>query len=74
MPLLSLLDTLSPLSGGLDLTLILLSVLTSAFTAAFGAGGGVLMIMALAQVMPPAALIPVQGLGGPKARYSCYVR
>ncbi|WP_046077900.1 sulfite exporter TauE/SafE family protein [Halomonas sp. HG01] len=62
MPLLSVLDTLSPLSGGLDLTLILLSVLTSAFTAAFGAGGGVLMIMALAQVMPAAALIPVHGM------------
>ncbi|WP_136247133.1 sulfite exporter TauE/SafE family protein [Halomonas borealis] len=58
----SLLDALSPLSGGLGLLLILLSVLTSAFTAAFGAGGGVLMIMALAQVMPPAALIPVHGM------------
>ncbi|GAA0627195.1 sulfite exporter TauE/SafE family protein [Halomonas beimenensis] len=57
-----LLDALSPLGGHLGLLLILLSVLTSAFTAAFGAGGGVLMIMALAQVMPPAALIPVHGM------------
>ncbi|MDR5866811.1 TSUP family transporter [Halomonas koreensis] len=57
-----LLDALSPLDGGLDLLLILLSVLTSAFTAAFGVGGGVLMIMALAQVMPATALIPVHGM------------
>ncbi|MDN3555813.1 sulfite exporter TauE/SafE family protein [Halomonas maura] len=57
-----LLDSLSPLSAALNLLLILLSVLTSAFTAALGAGGGVLMIMALAQVMPAAALIPVHGM------------
>ncbi|RTQ99184.1 sulfite exporter TauE/SafE family protein [Halomonas nitroreducens] len=57
-----LLDSLSPLSASLNLLLVLLSVLTSAFTAAVGAGGGVLMIMALAQVMPAAALIPVHGM------------
>lgn len=57
-----LLDSLSPLSPSLDGLLILLSVLTSAFTSAFGVGGGVLMIMALAQVMPAAALIPVHGM------------
>ncbi|MBB3230753.1 sulfite exporter TauE/SafE family protein [Halomonas stenophila] len=57
-----LLDSLSPLAASLNLLLILLSVLTSAFTAAVGAGGGVLMIMALAQVMPAAALIPVHGM------------
>ncbi|MFG6176508.1 TSUP family transporter [Halomonas sp. THAF12] len=62
MSLLSAFDALSPLSGGLDLLLILLSILTSGFTAALGAGGGVLMIMALAQVMPAAALIPVHGM------------
>ncbi|MFG6158857.1 TSUP family transporter [Halomonas sp. 1390] len=57
-----LLDGLSPLAASLNLLLILLSMLTSAFTAAVGAGGGVLMIMALAQVMPAAALIPVHGM------------
>lgn len=57
-----LLESLSPLSGGINLLLVLLSVLTSALTAAVGVGGGVLMIMALAQVMPAAALIPVHGM------------
>ncbi|MDR9438167.1 MAG: sulfite exporter TauE/SafE family protein [Halomonas sp.] len=57
-----LLESLSPLSGGINLVLVLLSVFTSAFTAAVGVGGGVLMIMALAQVMPAAALIPVHGM------------
>ncbi|MDX1464441.1 MAG: sulfite exporter TauE/SafE family protein [Halomonas sp.] len=56
------LDSLSPLAASLNLLLILLSALTSAFTAAVGVGGGVLMIMALAQVMPAAALIPVHGM------------
>jgi len=60
--MMALLDVLSPLSAGINLLLILLSVLTSAFTAAVGVGGGVLMIMALAQVMPAAALIPVHGM------------
>ncbi|MBS9403471.1 sulfite exporter TauE/SafE family protein [Halomonas sp. TRM85114] len=57
-----MLDALSPLGGGINLVLILLSVATSALTAAVGVGGGVLMIMALAQVMPAAALIPVHGM------------
>ncbi|CAM3523904.1 Sulfite exporter TauE/SafE [Halomonas lysinitropha] len=58
----ALLDVLSPLSAGINLLLIVISVFTSAFTAAVGVGGGVLMIMALAQVMPAAALIPVHGM------------
>lgn len=62
MSLIDSLSPLSPLSPSLDGLLILLSVLTSAFTAAFGVGGGVLMIMALAQVMPATALIPVHGM------------
>ncbi|MCE0732311.1 hypothetical protein LWH48_05785 [Halomonas sp. G15] len=70
----TLLDLLSPLSAGINLLLILISVFTSAFTAAVGVGGGLLLIMALAQVMPAAALIPVQGLGGPRECYSCYTR
>ncbi|NWN83392.1 MAG: sulfite exporter TauE/SafE family protein [Halomonas sp.] len=57
-----LLDLLSPLSAGINLLLIMISVLTSAFTAAVGVGGGLLLIMALAQVMPAAALIPVHGM------------
>ncbi|APE30710.1 permease [Halomonas aestuarii] len=57
-----LLESLSPLSGAINLLLVMLSVFTSAFTAAVGVGGGVLMIMALAQVMPAAALIPVHGM------------
>ncbi|WFM71183.1 sulfite exporter TauE/SafE family protein [Halomonas sp. CKK8] len=57
-----LLESLSPLSGGINLVLVLLSVFTSALTAAVGVGGGVLMIMALAQVMPASALIPVHGM------------
>ncbi|WP_240036443.1 sulfite exporter TauE/SafE family protein [Halomonas urmiana] len=56
------LESLSPLPGAINLLLVLLSVLTSAFTAAVGVGGGVLMIMALAQVMPATALIPVHGM------------
>ncbi|TLF52382.1 sulfite exporter TauE/SafE family protein [Halomonas urmiana] len=57
-----MLESLSPLPGAINLLLVLLSVLTSAFTAAVGVGGGVLMIMALAQVMPATALIPVHGM------------
>lgn len=57
-----LFDLLSPLSAGINLLLILISVFTSAFTAAVGVGGGLLLIMALAQVMPAAALIPVHGM------------
>ncbi|WP_299231335.1 sulfite exporter TauE/SafE family protein [uncultured Halomonas sp.] len=57
-----LLDLLSPLSAGINLLLIVISVFTSAFTAAVGVGGGLLLIMALAQVMPAAALIPVHGM------------
>ncbi|WP_069384727.1 sulfite exporter TauE/SafE family protein [Halomonas caseinilytica] len=57
-----LLDSLSPLDGGVDLLLILLSVLTSMISASMGVGGGTLLIMTMAQVMPGAALIPVHGM------------
>ncbi len=57
-----LLDSLSPLDGGIDLLLILLSVLTSMISASMGVGGGTLLIMTMAQVMPGAALIPVHGM------------
>lgn len=60
--MLAALDALSPLSAATNLVLLALSTLTSAITAALGVGGGVLMIMALAQVMPASAVIPVHGM------------
>lgn len=56
------LDALSPLSSTLELTLIALSALTSAISASAGIGGGTLLIIVMAQVMPPLALIPVHGM------------
>lgn len=44
--------------------LLACSVLTSMITASLGAGGGVLLLVLMANWMPPAAIIPVQGLGG----------
>lgn len=40
---------------------IAFSYLTSAVTAAFGLGGGVMMLIAMASVLPPLAVIPVHG-------------
>jgi len=42
--------------------LVLLSAGTSFMTATIGAGGGVVMIAAMALLLPPAALIPVHGM------------
>ncbi|MFZ8924060.1 MAG: TSUP family transporter, partial [Candidatus Puniceispirillaceae bacterium] len=42
--------------------LILASFATSFITAAFGIGGGVILIALLALLLPPAALIPVHGV------------
>lgn len=42
--------------------LVVLSAATSFITAAFGIGGGVVLIGVLATLLPPAALIPVHGL------------
>ena len=39
-----------------------ISFLTSLITAAFGIGGGVVMIAVLASILPPAALIPVHAV------------
>ena len=44
------------------LALMATSFGTSAVTAAFGLGGGVMLLAVLASVLPPAALIPVHGL------------
>ncbi|WP_349358702.1 TSUP family transporter [Stappia sp.] len=43
------------------LALVGISFVTSAVTAALGLGGGMLLIAAMAQVMPVAALVPVHG-------------
>jgi uncharacterized protein len=57
-----MLESLSPLAGSLNLGLVLLSALTSGLSAAVGIGGGSLLIMVMAQVMPATALIPVHGM------------
>ncbi len=51
-------DPTSPLA----IALIFLAALTSFITASLGAGGGVLMLAVLAQVLPPQVIIPVHGL------------
>ena len=53
---------LSPLSGVANLGLILLSLATSWINSAMGIGGSALLIMSMAQIMPPAAVIPVHGM------------
>lgn len=55
-------DGLSPLSGGANILLITLSLATSWMTSAVGIGGSALLLMSMAQVMPPAAVIPVHGI------------
>ncbi len=52
----------SELSLLTNIALIALSALTSFITAAFGIGGGVVLIAVLAVLLPPAALIPVHGV------------
>lgn len=52
----------APLDGVVVLSLVALSFVTSLMTAALGLGGGLLMVAAMASVVPPAALIPVHGL------------
>ncbi|MDX5299481.1 MAG: sulfite exporter TauE/SafE family protein [Gammaproteobacteria bacterium] len=44
------------------LFLLICSALTSAITASMGAGGGVLLRVIMALMLPPAAIIPVHGL------------
>lgn len=56
------LDMLSPLSGTANLTLILLSLVTAWINSAMGIGGSALLIMSMAQIMPPAAVIPIHGM------------
>ncbi|MGD2167872.1 MAG: sulfite exporter TauE/SafE family protein [Gammaproteobacteria bacterium] len=44
------------------IALIFLAALTSFITASLGAGGGVMMLAILAQVLPPQVIIPVHGI------------
>ena len=44
------------------LLLVLASLITSFMTAAFGIGGGVVLIVIMAMLVPPAALIPIHGI------------
>lgn len=57
---------LEALAAGLPLwaaaTLIAVSAATSFLTAAFGLGGGVIMLAAMASLVPAAALVPVHGV------------
>ncbi|MDG2286866.1 MAG: sulfite exporter TauE/SafE family protein, partial [Alphaproteobacteria bacterium] len=49
---------LTPIEAG---GLILFSYITSAVSATFGLGGGVMMLIAMASIMPALAVIPVHG-------------
>jgi len=53
---------LAPIPASVSALLIALSTLTSMISASMGVGGGTLLIMTMAQVMPAAALIPVHGM------------
>ncbi|HEV7257512.1 MAG TPA: sulfite exporter TauE/SafE family protein [Bosea sp. (in: a-proteobacteria)] len=59
-----MLDTLLPagVAPTIAVLLIAFSFLTSAFTAAFGIGGGMAMLGALAGTVPPSVIIAVHGL------------
>ncbi|MEZ5654107.1 MAG: sulfite exporter TauE/SafE family protein [Burkholderiaceae bacterium] len=52
-------EALSPTAA---VGLVLLSALTSAFTATFGIGGGVALITVLLMILPPAAVLPLHGV------------
>lgn len=50
------------IDDGSALLLILVSIATSALTAAFGIGGGVTLLAAMAPIVPVAALVPVHAV------------
>ncbi|WP_447553384.1 sulfite exporter TauE/SafE family protein [Vreelandella sp. EE22] len=56
------LDMLSPLSSSANLMLVILSLVTAWINSAMGIGGSALLVMTMAQIMPPAAVIPVHGM------------
>jgi len=49
------------ISEGVAALLIVTAFFTSMFTASFGAGGGVMMLGVMAQVIPPQIIIPLHG-------------
>ncbi|ABM17350.1 hypothetical protein Maqu_0244 [Marinobacter nauticus VT8] len=53
------------LSTSVMVFLLMASAVTSMITATLGAGGGVLLLVLMASWLPPAAIIPVHGIGGP---------
>ena len=57
------------LSTSVMVFLLMASAVTSMITATLGAGGGVLLLVLMASWLPPAAIIPVHGLGGPIQHY-----
>ena len=58
-----LVSLLPPAMTSLDAGLLVTaSLVTSFITAAFGIGGGVVLLVFLALVLPPVALIPVHGI------------
>jgi uncharacterized membrane protein YfcA len=75
------LTALLPSAPGLDpaevMALVLASAGTSFITAAFGIGGGALLLALLATLVPPAALIPVHGIvqtGSNLGRFLLFLR
>ena len=59
-----LVETFLPpgIAPGIAVLLLFASVLTSMITAAFGAGGGLMLLGIMAQFLPPVALVAVHGL------------
>ncbi|MCB1889743.1 MAG: sulfite exporter TauE/SafE family protein [Rhodocyclaceae bacterium] len=53
---------LGPLSPGLWAALVVTAAFTSMMTAALGAGGGVMLLAVMAQMLPPQVIIPVHGI------------
>ena len=53
---------LGPLSPGVWIALVLSAAFTSMMTAALGAGGGVMLLAVMAQVLPAQVIIPVHGI------------
>ena len=59
-----MIDVLLPeqLTLGWAFALVIMSFIASAFTVAFGIGGGVALIAIMLQILPPAVVIPIHGL------------
>jgi uncharacterized protein len=53
---------LNGLAPSIAVVLVLSATLTSLFTASFGAGGGVMLLGVMAQILPPQLVIPLHGV------------